>query len=86
MLRRQQLHHAILRSVRVLKLVHQHVLEAPLPVRQAVGKAGEQRQGMQQQIVEVHGIGLLQGGPEQGVHLGRGARQRPVGGRGELLR
>ncbi len=46
----------ILRAVSVLKLVDQDGTEALLVDRQALGMLTEQREGMEQQIVEIHGV------------------------------
>ena len=75
----------VLRGVHVLKFVHQHVIEALLPPRQPLGVRREQRQRVQQQVVEVHGVGLPQDPTELLVAVGRDLRERRVGVSGEDL-
>src|SRR5881392_1616356 len=72
-------------AVGVLELVHQDVVEAPLPVGQPLRVLGEERERKQQQIVEIHRVSLLQGGAEGGVDLRRHALQRALGAGAELL-
>src|SRR2546425_5280470 len=50
---------------------------------EAIRVLAEQLQRMQQQVVEVHRVGLLECGAERRVHLGRRPHQRTVGGRSE---
>ncbi len=81
----QRLHELVLRDVGVLELVHQHVIEAAAPVREALGMLREQRQRVQQQVVEVHRIGLLQRGRQRAIDLGRDLGERAVGVGGETV-
>ena len=60
----------VLRRVGVLVLVDQDVLEALLVVREHVGVLAEQRDGVHEQVVEVHRAGLLQAGLVLGVDVG----------------
>ena len=85
MLGREQLHQPVLRRVRVLELVDQDVLEAPLPVGQALGMLPEQGERVEQQVVEVHRIRLLQRGSEHRVDLGRDPLQRALRPGAELF-
>ena len=58
MLTRQQQHNLLLRIVRVLVLVHQHILEALHVLLPDVLMVAQQHERLHQQVVEVHGIGL----------------------------
>ena len=75
----EQLHEAILRRVCVLKLVHQHVLESLLPVGESLRVLPEQRERVEQQVVEVHGVRLPERRPELRVDLGGDTLQRALG-------
>src|SRR3989442_2981188 len=68
----------VLRGVRVLELVHEDVLKPVLPIRQAFRMLAEQGEGVEQEIVEVHGVGLLQRRSQRGVDIGRDLHQRRV--------
>jgi len=79
------LHEPILGRVGILEFVHQHVIEPPLPVRQPLRMLGEQRERRQEEVVEVHGVGLAEGGAERRVDLRREALERAVGARAQLF-
>jgi len=81
----QLLHKQILSGVRVLELVHEHVLEPVLPIREPLRMFAEQRQGMQQQVIEVHRVGLLERGAERGEDLSGDLHERRVGLLPQLL-
>ena len=51
-------HNAVLCKVGVLILVHQKVAELCLIACQHIGMVAKQQEGIEQQVVEVHGIGL----------------------------
>ena len=92
--RAEPLHEQILRLVRVLELVHQDELELAPVGLQPVGMLIEQRERMQQQIVEIHRVRGLERGAERGVdvrrHLGEPvelrARRELRGGLHPVLR
>jgi hypothetical protein len=89
-LSRKLVHEPVLHAVRVLVLVHQHVLEATSIVGQHLREALEELDGPDQQVAEVEGVGLGQqpliGGVDLGRLLGvqvprllrRGRRQTPL--------
>ena len=79
MSRREPLHDLVLRRVHVLELVHQDVIEALLPPRQAVGVRDKQRQRVHQQVVEVHGVGLPQHRAQLCVQRGGHLAQSRIG-------
>ena len=54
----QQQHDFLLCIVRILILVHQHILEAVDILLSDVLVVAQQHEGLHQQVVEVHGIGL----------------------------
>ena len=70
----------VLGAVGVLEFVHQHELEALAVVRQPVGMLAEERERVQEQVVEVHRVRGLQRRPQCRVHVGRHLGQ-PVEGR-----
>ena len=68
---RQQTDYLVLGEVRVLILVHQHILEPLLPLFGHLGIALEDEPSAEQQVVEVHGVGLLQAFLVTSVDFGR---------------
>ena len=56
----QQAHQFILRTIRVLVLIHQNVLEAPVVIVANFRRDFQQAHGFQQQIVEIERIRLAQ--------------------------
>ena len=72
--------------VGVLKLIYEEEGE-PIAVHgQAVGVFPEQREGMEQQVVEVHRVGRLERRTQFGVHLGGDGHQPVKAGVGGELR
>ena len=68
----QELQQAVLRVVRVLVLVDEHVAEGLAPLRRRVGKALEDLDGEHEQVVEVDGVGAVQAALVELVDLGDG--------------
>src|SRR2546426_8407086 len=50
----------VLGGVGILEFVHQHVIETALPVCETLRMLREQRERKQQEVVEVHGVGLAE--------------------------
>src|SRR6058998_388573 len=63
------LHQQVLRGVRVLELVHEHMLKTILPVREPFRMLAKQCERVQQEIVEIHRVGLLQRRSQRGVDV-----------------
>ena len=66
---RQQPHQFVLRTIRVLVLVDQHVLEAPVVVFAHLRRSLQQAHGFQQQVVEIQRVRLRQFFLVLGVNL-----------------
>jgi hypothetical protein len=79
--RSQKLDQLVLSLVCVLKFVYQNELEALLVGTQPIRMLPKQREGMEQQIIEVHRIGPLQSGAESREHFRRHLGQ-PIEWRG----
>ena len=77
MLLGQLQHDAMLGEVGVLILVHQNVAELLLIAGQDIGMVAEEQEGVEQQVVEVHGVRLPAPLPVAAVHLAQGGH---VGG------
>ena len=65
-------HDAVLGHVRVLILVHKNVAELLLVAGQHVGMVAEEQEGIEQQVVEVHRVGLAATLPVAAVHVAQG--------------
>ena len=68
----EQLEQPVLRVVRVLILVDQHVPERLLPALQRLGEPLQHLDGEHQQVVEVHRVRVVQPLLVQPVHVGHG--------------
>ena len=68
----EQLEQPVLRVVRVLVLVDQHVPERLLPALQRLGEPLQHLDGEHQQVVEVHRVRVVQPLLVQPVHVGHG--------------
>ena len=77
--RGQQVGDLVLHVVGVLILVHADLAEAFLVALQHLGVLGQQLVGVDQQIVEVHGVGAGQATLQRVVHAGRGTLLRRAG-------
>ena len=66
MLFRQLFHNQVLRIVGILVLVHQNILKIPAVLVQNLWMITKKDIGLQQQIVEIHGVGLS---ASIGIHL-----------------
>ena len=67
---REQLHDADLHGVGVLVLIDQDVAEEAGVLAPRLGMVAQEEEGVDQQVVEVHGVGLEEAGLVGGVDLG----------------
>jgi hypothetical protein len=77
---RQSLHQQVLRAVRVLILVHHDVLELPRVALTNRRHLLEQLDRLEEQVVEVQGLRIGQGGRVERVELGEVLLARIPGG------
>src|SRR3989454_1429443 len=66
----------VLGGVGILEFVHQHVIETALPVCETLRMLREQRERKQQEVVEVHGVGLAERRAEARIDLRRHSLER----------
>ena len=67
----EQLDQLILGAIGILKLVHQNEAEPVLIGAEPVGMLPEERERVEQQIIEIHRVCRLQRGPQGLVDLRR---------------